>query len=156
MWPFVSGPNSLSSGLVISADLSCSLKDFFPDSVFPVLFSASFLLASRFNRLHDLNASKCRREGNDAIYARSRVISFCSLLGLTADIFQGHSCVYTVISNQWTAASRNHSFKCRQSHFTVYRNSCHKSLALFLWWFCNGTAFWAEQDIWCNELTCAW
>lgn len=73
----MSGPNCLSSGLVISADLSCSsLKDFFPDGVFPVLFSASILLASGFNRLHDLNANKCRREGDGAIYARCRVISF--------------------------------------------------------------------------------
>lgn len=55
--------------------LSCSsLKDF--SCVFPVLFSASLLLASRFNRLHDPSASKCRREGDGAIYARCRVISF--------------------------------------------------------------------------------
>lgn len=58
-------------------DLSCSsLKDFFPNNIFPVLFSASILLASRFNRLHDLNASKCRRKGDGAIYARCRVIAF--------------------------------------------------------------------------------
>lgn len=73
----MSGPNCLSSGLVISTDLSCSsLKNFFPDSVFPVLFSTSFLLASRFTRLNDLNANRCRSEGDYAIYARCRVISF--------------------------------------------------------------------------------
>lgn len=72
---------------------------------------------------------------------------FCSVLGLTADIFQGHPHAYTVISNWQIAANRTRSFKCRQSHFKGYKNSCHNPLALFPQCSCNGAVVWAKQGI---------